>query len=105
MGKLFKQLARCATLDPPHDFARGHSRWATHQYVYMVFAYHSTNDPYLESLTSLPDKFSDPLRQFPCQHFVSILCNPYKMVLYLVYRMQTFRYSIAAKADRLKPVV
>jgi len=51
----------------------------------------------------------------PVNTVVTILRDPNKVVLYLVCRvaavpvihaaLQTFQYSIAAKADRLKPVV
>jgi len=115
MRKFFKQLARCTTLNSSHDLARSHIRRTTHQNMHMVFAHHPSNNPYLECLTRLPDKLSYPFRQLPRQNLVAILRNPYKVVLYLIDRvaaipvihttLQVLRYSIAAKADRLKPVV
>jgi len=113
--KLFKQLTRGTALDSPHNFTRRHRRRATHQYVHMVFAHNPSNNPYLKGLTRLPDKLPYPLRYFSSQHLVAILRNPHKVILYLVNRVAAipvihttplvFRYSIAAKADRLKPVV
>lgn len=115
MRKLFKQLTRSTPFDSPHDFARRHRRRATHQYVHMVFAHNTSNYPYLKGLARLPDKLPYPLSYFSSQYLVAILRNPHKVILYLVYRvaaipvihtsLQVFRYSIAAKADRLKPVV
>ncbi len=113
--KLFKQLARRATLDPPHDLTRRHRRWTTRQYVYMVLAHHTLDYPDLEGFTGLPNQLSYPLRYLASENLVAVLRNPYKVILNLKYRMTAvsvlhaappFVQPIpAAKADRLKPVV
>ncbi len=60
--KFFKQLTRCALLDPPHDLTRCHCRRATHQ-------------------------LSNSLRYLCAQYFVSVFRNPYNVVLNLIHRM------------------
>ena len=87
MRKLFKQLARGTSLNSPHDFAWSHIRGTTYQDVHMVFAYHSSYNPYLKCPARLPNQLPYTLRQPPLQHLVPILRNPYKVVLNLVYRM------------------
>ncbi len=113
--KLFKQLTRCAPLDPPHDLARCHRRRTTHQNVHMILANHSFYYPDLKGFAGLPHQLSNSLRHFCSQHFVSVLRYPYKVVLNLIHRMTAIsvihaappfvQHILAAKADRLKPVV
>ena len=75
-----------------------------------------SNNPYIKGLARLPDKLPYPLSYYSSQYLVAILRNPHKVILYLVYRVAAipvihtlltplFGNSIAAKADRLKPVV
>jgi hypothetical protein len=113
--KLFKQLARRPTFDPPHDLARRHIRWTTHQNVDVIFAHHALHDPDLKSLARLPYQFSYSLRYFSTQYLVAVLRHPYKVILNLKHRVASvpvfhaappfMQHSLAAKADRLKPVV
>ncbi|TCV90308.1 hypothetical protein EDC63_101278 [Sulfurirhabdus autotrophica] len=113
--KLFEQLARCAPLDPPHNLAWRHGRWATSQNVHMILAHHSFYYPDLKGFAGLSHQLPNSLRNLSSQHFVTVLRHPYKVILNLKNRMATLsafhdappfmRHIIAAKADRLKPVV
>src|SRR3989338_5901359 len=113
--KLFKQLARRSPLDPPHDLARCHCRWTTDQNMHMILAHHSLDYPNLKGFTCLSHQLSNSLRYFPSQNLVSVLRYPYKVVLNLKNCMASIsvfhaappsvQHNIAAKADRLKPVV
>ena len=62
MRKLFKQLARRPTFDPPHDLARRHRRRTTHQNMYVILAHYPFHDPDLKRLTRLSYQLPYPLR-------------------------------------------
>ncbi len=109
--EFFEQIARSSSLDSPHDFARSHIRRCTYQDMHMIFAHNTFDDPYLKGFTRLPHQVSHSFRYFTLQHFITILGYPNKMVLNLVNRMAAISIVpplgqiIAAKANRLKPVV
>jgi len=81
----------------------------------MVFTHHPLHYPDLERLAGLSHQLSDSLRHLSCQNLVVVLRYPYKEIFNLKYRMTTLsvlhaappfmRLILAAKADRLKPVV
>jgi len=79
----------------------------------MVFTDYTFDNPYFKRFTGLSYQVSDSFRYLTTQHFVTILGYPNKMVLNLVNRMAAISIIhrhllgsiIAAKADRLKPVV
>lgn len=87
--ELFEQIARSSSLDLPHDFAWGHSWRCTHQYVHMIFAHDTFDNPYLKGFACLPHQVSHSFGYFILQHFITILRNPNKMLLNLVTRMVT----------------
>jgi len=115
MRKFLKQLARRPPLDPPHDLARRHVRRTTRQNMDVVFTHHPLHYPDLERLAGLSHQLPDSLRYLSCQNLVAVLRYPYKVIFNLKYRMTTIslldaappsmRLILAAKADRLKPVV
>ena len=115
MRKFLKQLARRPPLDPPHDLARRHVRRTTRQNMDVVFTHHTLHYPDLERLACLSHQLSDSLRYLSCQNLVTVLRYPYKVIFNLKYRMTTIsvlhaappfmRPILAAKADRLQPVV
>ncbi len=71
--------------------------------------------PDLKGFARLSDPFPKPFPHLSSEHFVAIFRYPNKVILNLKYRMTaisvvhataTFsRHILAAKADRLKPVV
>ena len=112
--KLFKQLARRAPLDPPHDLARRHGRWTTAQNMHVILAHYTFHNPNLKGFAGLTNQFSYTLRHLSAQHLVPVFRYPYKVVLNLKNRMTAIpifqaappfmQHIVAAKADRLKPV-
>jgi hypothetical protein len=116
MPKLFKQLARRAPLDPPHDLAWRHAPWTTGQNMHVILAHHAFHYPDLKGFARLSHQLSNSLRYLPIQNLVAVLRHPYKVVLNLKNCMTTVSVIhaappfvqliiLAAKADRLKPVV
>ena len=112
--KFFKQLARCATLESPHDLARRHRRRTTHQNMHVILAYNSLHYPNLKKLARLSHQLSNSLRYRSSLYFVTVLRHPHKVILNLIHRMTAISVFhatppvqpiLAAKADRLKPVV
>ena len=112
---LFKQLARRPPFDPPHDLARRHIRRTTDQNMHMILAHHPFHDPDLKGLTRLPNQLSYSLGDLSGQYLVPVLRHPDKVILNLKYRVASVsvvhaappfpQHILAAKADRLKPVV
>ena len=115
MRKFLEQLARRAPLDPPHDLARCHGRWATGQNMHMTLTHYALDYPDLKGFAGLSHQPPYSLRYLSAQYLVSVLRYPYKVVLNLKNRMTSVpvfhaappsvQHNIAAKADRLKPVV
>ena len=115
MRKFLKQLARCAALYSSHDFAGCHVRRTTHQNMHMIFTHDSFDYPDFKGFACLSHQVSDSNRHIPVQHFVSVLRYPHKVVLNLKNCMTSVsvfhaappfvQHIVAAKADRLKPVV
>ena len=114
MRKLFKQITRCPTFNPPHDLTRRHLRGATHKYMYMIPTHHTPYNSYLECFARLPNQLPNSFCYFSFQNFVSIFRYPYKMVFNLINRLTSISiihatppvwHILSAKADRLKPVV
>ena len=115
MRKLFEQLARRAPLDTPHDLARRHSRRTTGQNMHMILAHRAFYYPDLKGFARLSHQLSNSLRNISSQLFVSVFRYPYKVLLNLKNRMAAIsvfhaappfvQHIVAAKADRLKPVV
>jgi hypothetical protein len=113
--KLFKQFTRSAPFDPPHDLSWRQRRRTTGQNMQVILAYHPFYYPDLKGFTGPTYQLSNSLRHFSCQHLVAVLRYPYKMVLNLkncVTTVSVFhaappfvQHIVAAKADRLKPVV
>jgi len=111
--KLFEQIARRSSLDSPHDFAGHPIRRCTHQNMHMIFAHNTFDDPYLKGFARLPHQVSHSFGYYPLQRLITILRYPNKMILNLVNRLVAVSIGpchllgqiIAAKADRLKPVV
>jgi hypothetical protein len=81
----------------------------------MILADYTPDDPYLKRLAGLSDQLSYTLCYFSRQHLIPVFRHPDEVVLYLKDCMAAvpvlhnllpvFKSSIAAKADRLKPVV
>lgn len=71
MRKLFKQLARRAPFDPPHDLTGCHIRRTTHQNMHVIFTHDTFDYPDFKSLTRLSHQISNPLRHLS----ISILCS------------------------------
>ena len=80
VGKFLKQLARRPPFEPPHDLTRRQRRGAAHHDMHVILAYHSLDDPDLERFAGLPHQTPYPLPDLSRQHFVPLLCHPYKMV-------------------------
>ena len=115
MGELFEQFARCSPFNSSHHLTRGQRRWTTDKDVNMIFADHTLDNPNLKCFAGLPDQISNALRYYTRENLISILCHPDKVVFNLIDRMAAIpvlhallpwlESSIAAKADRLKPLV
>jgi hypothetical protein len=83
--------------------------------VHVIFADHPSYYPDLKSVARLSDQFPYPFPNIPPQYFLAIFRHPDKMILNLKYRMTPIsvvhatspfsQHILAAKADRLKPVV
>ena len=86
-GKFLEQLTRGASLDPAHDFARGHVRRGRDEDVHLIFAHHPLQDLALEELTSLPHPLSYTQGDISGEHLVAVLGDPYEMILDVVNRM------------------
>jgi hypothetical protein len=79
----------------------------------MIFAYHSSDNPYFKGFTGLSNQFPNSLGNLSFQNPVAIFRHPNKVILDLKNCMTTVSVFhnaplcviIAAKADRLKPVV
>jgi hypothetical protein len=81
----------------------------------MILAHHTLYYPDLKSFTGLSHQLSNPFRHLAAQHLVSVFRYPYKVILNLKNRMTavsvfhaappSVQHIVAAKADRLKPVV
>jgi hypothetical protein len=81
----------------------------------VIFAHNPFDYPNLKSFARFSHQLSDALRDIPFQYLVSILRYPYKVVLNLKNCMTSvsvfhatsppMQHIVAAKADRLKPVV
>jgi len=111
MGKLFKQITRCPTFNPPHNLTRRHLRRTTHKYMYMILTHHTPYNSYLECFARLSNQLPNSFCYFSLQNFVSIFSYPYKMIFNLINRMTSISiihatppvwHILSAKADRLK---
>ena len=98
--KLFKQLARCASLDPPHDLAWRHRRRTTRQYMHVILAHHAFHYPDLKGFACLSYQFSNSLPHLSSQNLIPVLRYPYKMVLNLKNSMTTLSVIHAAPPPR-----
>jgi len=87
LRKFFKKLCCTSTFYSAHYFTRSHCGWRRYKYVYMVFAHHPTYYTDLKCLTRLPDQFSNSKGYVTFQHLITVLCNPYKMVFDVKYRV------------------
>ena len=76
--KLFKQLARRPTFDPPHDLAWRHSRRTTHQNMDVILTHYPFHHPDLECLTPLSYQLPYPLRYGSAQYLVTVFRHPHK---------------------------
>lgn len=105
MRVLFKQPTRRPTLDSPHDLARGHRRWATHQYVNVVPAHHSFHYPDLKRFTRLSHQCPYSFRHFARQYLVAVLSHLHKMVLNLVHRVASIPVVHAASSSCMRLIL
>jgi hypothetical protein len=112
--KFFKQITRCSSFYSPHDLTRSHLRWAAHQYMHMILTHYTLYNSEFKCFTRLTNQLSNPFCYLSFQNLISILRYPYKMVFNLINRMTSLSiihatppvwHILAAKADRLKPVV
>src|SRR5512144_2986726 len=68
--KLLEPIACRASLDPPHDFPRGHLRRSLYQDVNMILADHGVDDTTLERISSLAHQHPDTLPNVAHQRLV-----------------------------------
>jgi hypothetical protein len=87
LREFFKKLCSTSIFYSAHYFTRSHCRRSRHKYVNMVFAHYTAYYPDLKCLTCLPDQFSNPKGYITLQHLITILCNPYKMIFNIKYRV------------------
>lgn len=73
---LFKQLARCATLDLPHDLVWRQRRRTTGQNVHVILPHHTFYYSDLNGFTGLSRQLSNSLRYFSFQYLVPVLRYP-----------------------------
>ncbi len=79
MRKLFKQLARRAPFDPPHDLAWRHHPRITGQNVDVILAHRPFHYPDLRGIARLTHQLSNSLRHVPRQYFIPVLRYPHKV--------------------------
>jgi hypothetical protein len=73
MRKLFKQLARRAPFDPPHDLGWHYCPRTTGQNVNVILAHHAFHYPDLKGFTGLTCQISNSLRHVPRHYFIPVL--------------------------------
>ena len=71
-GKSLEQLTRGASLDPAHDFARGHVRRGRDENVHVILAHHPLQDLDLEEPAGLPHHLSYPQGDISSEHLVGL---------------------------------
>ena len=114
MRKLFKQLARCAPRDPPHDLAWRHRRRTTGQNMHVILTHHAfailiskasqVSRPTLELAPPRPPSALYTGTSLPTQSGTQF-GKLYGYRIYTPCRTPLPQHIVAAKADRLKPVV
>ena len=85
--KLFKQLSRRPSFDPPHDLTRRHRRWRRYQDVDMLLAHYPFQNPDLERLACLTNQIPHTQCYITLQNLISVLRYPHKVIFNGVRRM------------------
>ena len=87
MLELIHQLSRGLALDKLHDLARRYIRWAGQQHMHMIARNRSLQNLDIVCTAYFTHQVANPSTNRSGQDLLAILCNPHKMVFYIVTAM------------------
>ena len=119
MAKLHHQLTRGLTFDILHDLTRRQMRRTRQKHMDMILGHMATQYLNLIGLTYLNDQLPQPMPYIAVKHWLTVLCDPHKMILYVKTTMGTraiifhsysltdnrFILKVSPKGEGFNPIV
>lgn len=87
VSKLLLPFSRGPTLYPFYQIGGAQGRRTRSKYVYVIGPNVPLFHPNIQTEACLADELPRPMGDFFLQNVVSVLCDPYQMVLNLIDRM------------------